>query len=212
MKKIIVIFSLLTTIPIISYAQNIKQFFSASAKEKCWFITHPFSISKTLKIKKVVLQKTDSIIENNILDTIRAGGKADAFRHALWMSLMIQEMPERRARRLGIAHEKTNYKQFKKDKTEDGAYISKPFSDMDLQNNEIGIKIGLENKGKSTEKLIDEIISRINAGELWILAKDNNDNIYTCDGEKIDIVQYKGIWETPICILKSNQEIPVYKQ
>ena len=124
-------------------AQNnaLKSFKELSCPEKWWVIGHPFVAKKTLKVSQIARLKTDSIKENNILKGVGNGDQVDAFRHTYWMASLTQTIGQRKAKRLGIAHEKGNKRDFKKGNKEEGSLPDKISSEMDLFNNEVGLKI-----------------------------------------------------------------------
>ena len=125
-----------------SQEKAIKNFRKLSCPEKWWVIGHPFVAKKALKISKEARLKTDWVKQNKLLKGEGNGDQVDAFRHTYWMALLTQNIGARKAKRLGVVHEKGNKKQFKKGKKEDGELPDKIGSDMDLFNNQVGIEIG----------------------------------------------------------------------
>ncbi|MBA3899322.1 MAG: hypothetical protein H0X62_03785, partial [Bacteroidetes bacterium] len=105
--------------------------------------------------------------------------------------------------RLGFAHEKGNYLQFKKNKTEDGSRPSKALCAMDLWNNKEGIKIGKANKNASKAMIEQKVIEAIKNGTLRIVKMDENSRFLDCDGNIISIEALKE-WDPPKCLIKSN--------
>jgi len=139
-------------------------------------------------------------------DTILIGtGNAqqiDAFRHTYWMALLTQEIGWRKAKKLGLAHEKGNYKDYKKHRNEDGVIPDKISSDMDLYNNTVGIEIG-----KKTNQLgfAEQIILAIKAGKCKIIKMDVSGNYLDCDGNIIAPETLKGKWENNKCLTNSDE-------
>ena len=60
---------------------------------------------------------------------------------------------EKASRKLGKAHEKGNYKAFRRGKTEDGFLQDETAVEMDLYNNEEGLRIARENKDEAFSDL-----------------------------------------------------------
>jgi len=199
---------LILCIPMEHQSQSLASYFiKASCKEKSWFVFHPLSANKAIKASRMSIHLTDSIIANGILDTLCAGGKADAFRHGIWMALMVQKIPAKHALKLGEAHEKTNYKGFKKGWYEDGVLVCEAFCKMDLQNNKTGVEIGNQLIGSLKTDIASAIIKAITEGRFKILAMTDNEHYFTCNGELIDLNKYKSKWEVPICIVSSDWKL-----
>ena len=184
---------------------NFSKFKKLSGPIKTWVIFHPFKAKKALSISNETNKVSDSIAKTELLDGDGSGGQVDAFRHAYWLARMRQEVGKFAARSLGKAHEKDNYLTYKKRKLEDGVLPDKISSEMDLYNNEQGLK--LISKGSKTSKkgLIYRIVNAIKAGKMKIIKKDKNGNFLTCKGEKITQKSLKGKWENEKCLVASNK-------
>lgn len=207
MKNVHLLIISLLFINSITYAQKKKGGFkSLSSPEKCWVLLHPFKAKKAYKISINAQKTSDSISNSNTLDQDRNGGQVDAFRHAYWMATLAKEIGKNSAKSLGKAHEKGNYKQFKKNKNEDGTIPDEPSSEMDLFNNTVGINIYKENKKASNLEIIALIIKNIHTGNLKVIKKDNLGNYEDCSGKEINLTKYKGKWENPKCIINSNKQ------
>ena len=89
---------------------NWKQFKKLSSPKKIWVLFHPFKANKALMVSKEAYRIADSIKKSPLLDGDASGGQVDAFRHAFWMASLTAEIGWRKARKLGVAHEKGNYK------------------------------------------------------------------------------------------------------
>ncbi|MDF1675771.1 MAG: hypothetical protein P1U44_08625 [Vicingaceae bacterium] len=196
----ILIFSIIYLFTSFSVAQNDKiSTKEVSCPEKWWAVKHPFALKKakkvTIETKKIVNQlKKDAILKGN-------GGQIDAFRHAYWMARLTQEIGHRRAKRLGKAHEKGNYKAFKKGKYEDGAIPDKISSDMDFFNNEVGIEIG---KNTPVETTKEAVINAVLNGECKVIKMNKQGNFLTCEGEIIPKETLIGKWENNKCLVSSD--------
>jgi len=198
----ILIFSIIYLFTSFSVAQNDK---ISTKEERCpekwWAVKHPFALKKakkvTIETKKIVNQlKKDTILKGN-----GNGGQIDAFRHAYWMARLTQEIGHRRDKRLGKAHEKGNYKAFKKGKYEDGAIPDKISSDMDFFNNEVGIEIG---KNTPVETTKEAVINAVLNGECKVIKMNKQGNFLTCEGEIIPKETLIGKWENNKCLVSSD--------
>lgn len=177
----------------------------ASGPEKWWAVCHLFVARKALKITNESLHKTDSLKNAGILGNDLNGGQLDAFKHAFWMASLAQEIKWRKAYKLGKAHEKGNYLSYKKGVKQGKSNLpDKRSSDMDLRNNDIGIKIGNDNKDLSRENLLQLILDSILASEMQILNKDKEGNFLDCDNQIIPQDSLSGTWENDKCLVPSN--------
>jgi hypothetical protein len=195
-------------LPISLQAQStsvFKKFSQLSCPEKCWVLHHLFVAKKTLAITQKVLLVTDSITKTNILDGDKNGGQVDAFRHAYWMASLAQSIGWRKALKLGRAHEKANFIDFKKHHLEDGTHPDKASGDMDLYNNKIGIEIAKANKHVVGKKLQSLIIAAIQAGRMKIIKKDNLGNFLDEKNIIIPTDSLKGKWNNGKCLINSDK-------
>lgn len=194
-----------TLLSIEIYAQGKNDKFSdLSSAEKSWVLWHPFKAKKALKVSQRTLQLTDSIGELGIIGKDRSGGQLDAFKHTLWMAKLSQDIGKKASLKLGKAHEKGNYKSYKKGRHEDGNLPDKISSDMDLFNNHVGVQIGQDHSKAKDSELIEIIYKHIAEGELRIVKKQGT--VYlTCSGSPIDNSELKGRWENEKCLVPSNE-------
>jgi hypothetical protein len=140
-----------------------------------------------------------------LLDTLENGGKLDAFRHVYTMAYLSRYISIKNLRHLGEAHEKDNQLEFYKQQLEYGERPDSLACEMDLRNNELGFLIGQSQKGISINSLKDRVLLNINIGNAWYLIR-NAQNIYiTCQGEPINLNDYKNKWSVPKCLKKSNE-------
>jgi hypothetical protein len=185
----------------ISFSQS---FFKLSPPEKWWVITHPFIACKAKKLTKIARIETATVEKDTVLDHDPQGGQVDAFRHAYWMAMLSQKMKWKKAIRLGIAHEKGNYRQYKKSKTEEGVLPDSVSGAMDLFNNNIGAAIGCNNKFTSLKELKELIITAILEGKMKIIAKSPDGQPVDCNNKKLILPAGKPPWNLPKC-LRSSQ-------
>lgn len=202
MKKILFLFFFSITISI--NAQYKKSFWELSAPIKTWIFFHPFKAKKSLRISLETNKVSDSIKRTKLLYGNGSGGQVDAFRHAYWLARLKQELGERAARSLGKAHEKDNYITYKKRKLEDGFLPDKIASEMDLFNNEVGLKLIEKRSEISRKNLIYKIINAIKEGKMKIIKKDKKGNFLTCNNKIIPKEDLKGKWENNKCLVSSN--------
>jgi len=181
-----------------------KQFFKLSTPEKYWVFFHPFKAKRAFVITKEVLETTDSISKIDLLDNDINGGQLDAFKHSYWMARSSQTIGEKASIKLGKAHEKGNYRSFKKAKKEDGFLPDKPSSEMDLHNNNVGVKIAKKYPNQSKFEIILTVIDEIKSGSMKILKKDCIGNFLTCSGAVISVESLRGTWENKKCLVDSN--------
>jgi len=144
------------------------------------------------------------------LDNDANGGVLDAFRHAYWMARLAQEMSWRKAYSLGLAHEKTNRRNFKKKIKEDGSVQDSVSCWMDINNNMFGISIGISKKDASKEELIREIIENINKGSFLVIRKNDKGESLDCFGNIINDEEWKSKWNNRRCLVPSNYK-RIYK-
>lgn len=182
-----------------------KQFKKLSSPEKCWVIFHPFKAKKAFIVSKKVQQISDSIQKTNLLDKDGNGGQVDAFRHAFWMASLAKKIGKRSAKSLGKAHEKGNYKQFKKKQFEEGTVPDAIASEMDLFNNLVGLVVYEQNKKVPEKTVMDCVIEKIKNAELKIIKKDSLGNFLRCDGTIISAIELLGKWENEKCLIPSGK-------
>ena len=133
-----------------------------------------------------------------------AGGKLDAWRHVLYMAAFAQKVKTNKVRKLGQAHEKGNYLQFRKGGLEEGERPDSLSSVMDLLNNELGIAIGCNNHAAPLNALSEMTIQAIHEGKAWIFLRDRSGAYLTCEGIKVDMDQHAGKWSVPKCLVRSE--------
>ena len=167
-------------------------------------MAHPFIAVKTWKITQFVLKVTDSVNVSGLLDGDPNGGQVDAFRHAYWMATLSHNICWKKAYKLGVAHEKGNYLQYKHNKKEDQAVPDKISSDMDFWNNNKGLLIGRGNKTAGTYELKALVLEAIMAGELIVIKKNRKGEFLDADGQIINPDSLKDLWINNKCLVPSN--------
>ncbi len=180
---------------------NIKKFKQLSCPEKWWVVLHPFVVKKTLKITEESRKVSKLVMQEKLLKGTGNSGQIDAFRHTFWMASLTQKIGWRRAKKLGKAHEKGNYRDYKKHRLEDGTLPDKISSEMDLFNNDVGIRIG---ETAHTLEIENIVIEAVKEGKCKIIKKDVEGNFLDCEGNVILKELLKGKWENEKCLVDSN--------
>jgi hypothetical protein len=200
-------FLLLFVIPLMGKSQNstLHSFLKLSSAEKKWAIGHLFIAKKAWVITERCRFVTDSLGKTGIPDRDPAGGKLDAFRHTFWMATLSEKIGVRKSLSLGRAHEKGNYRDFKRNRFEEGDIPDKSATDMDLFNNKIGVGIGMAFKGRNEKLLIDSILKAIAKGGMRVILKDTLGR--SCDStfHPIPVKDLRGKWITPRILIPSGK-------
>jgi hypothetical protein len=187
-----------------SAQSNWNRFWKESGPIKKWVVLHPFKANKALKISMEANRVSDSIAKTPLLDSDIAGGQVDAFRHAYWMARLHQEIGKCAARSLGKAHERANYRAFKKYQFENDIFPDKASREMDLFNNKSGLSFTKKGVFRSKNGLMYKIANAILKGDLKIIKKDTSGNYLTCDNKIIPPEELLHVWENGKCIVASN--------
>jgi Domain of unknown function (DUF6973) len=191
--------------PIASGQDTPKSHFkNLSGPEKCWVIFHPFVAKKAYRLSVQAREVSKELLTDPLFDGDENGGQIDAFRHGYWMALLSQHMCWKQARSLGRAHEKGNYKAFKKGQLEEGLLADSAGSAMDLYNNAVGLQIGRSGKNIAVEELKGAVKDSVLAGKMKVIRKNAAGLALDCDGQVIDTAIYKGRWVIPKCLVGSD--------
>ena len=153
---------------------------SISLPELKWAIFHPIA---ALKVKKIKIQCDKFYQDSSLkiqLDKYENGGKLDAFRHIFYMSAFSKSIKIKKLRKLGVAHEKANYRQFLKGKKENNELPDSLGSVMDLNNNEIAFKLINQTRNLSLSDLKNEIVRLIQKNGAYYILRDSNGNYLNC--------------------------------
>ena len=201
-KKLTLLFFMISMLT--NAQSNFKSFFELSGPKKVWVFFHPFKAKESYRISQEANRVSDSIKKTNLLDGDASGGQVDAFRHAYWMARLRQEIGKSAARSLGKAHEKENYKTFKKNQLEDGVVPDEISSIMDLHNNEEGLKLTVKRSELSQKSLIYKVVNAIKEGKMKVIKKNKKGDFLTCEGEIISPESLKGKWKNNKCLAASN--------
>lgn len=176
-----------------------------SKYEKCWAVFHPFAALKIKKQLPVAMEVYKSIKRSRLLDTLESGGKLDAFRHTYTMAFLARSLKTKKLKKLGIAHEKGNKRQFDKKSLEFGERPDSLACEMDLRNNELGFLIGSQHKASSNEELKQLVIQEIQNGKAWYLKRNSQNQYVDCEDKSIDFSRFIVKWYIPKCLIKTNE-------
>ncbi len=189
----------------LSAQSNWDKFWKLSAPYKKWVIFHPFKAKNAFEISIEAISVSDSIAKTDLLDKDIAGGQVDAFRHAYWMASLRQKIGKCAALSLGKAHEKDNYRTYKKHETENGIVPDNASKEMDLFNNKVGLLFTKKGMAANQNKLVHEIVAAILKGDLKIIKKDSIGNYVTCSGELIAPEELLYTWKNNKCLISSDK-------
>lgn len=204
-KLILLAVVLFSATPALAQHTARQKFKALSSPEKTWVLLHPFVAKKALRLSELARAESKTLMSDPGLDGDDNGGQVDAFRHAYWMALLSQHMCWRKARSLGIAHEKGNYINWKKHKLEDKALADSMASVMDLTNNSYGIQISRQYGKIDGDTLKTMIINAILEGKLSILWKNKEGKFLDCDGILSDDQIRMENWCKSRCLVPSNR-------
>lgn len=178
-----------------------------SRYEYAWAFAHPFAACKVKKIHKKLKPYYNENELKLSLDSFSQGGKLDAYRHVFYMAAFAQKIKAKKVIKLGKAHEKTNYRQFKKGKGKNVVLPDSLSGLMDLWNNEIGVTLARDNKELGYEELKQKVIKLINENKAFYFLRDANGNFLDCDGKTvIDLKKYQDKWYIPKCMLGLSEK------
>jgi RHS repeat-associated protein len=116
----------------------------------------------------------------------REGDYGNAYRHVLWQGMITNQIGENDASRIGYAHESGAIPDLTQRKF---SKLNEADKVIDLLNNEIGRKIGKENKGASNIEMAKLVAEEFYLNGLWT-AKKVDDN-YLIEKTKITKEQYE---------------------
>lgn len=191
--------------PVVNAQQGgVNTFLKLSCPEKFWVVTHPFSSCKAWHLSVEARRVADSLVRVNALDGDGNGGQVDAFRHGYWMALLSSRIGWRKALWLGRAHERGNYRQYKRGIQEDGVLPDKPLGDMDRWNNRIGARLGRTCRHCAYDTLKQRVIHAITMGHMVVVLKDSTGRSLDEHGAVIADSLLFHQWNTPRVLVPSQ--------
>ncbi|MDP4240209.1 MAG: hypothetical protein Q8904_12135 [Bacteroidota bacterium] len=204
MRKLIILLLLVIPFYAVSQEKAFHSFLRLSCAEKKWAIVHPFVAMRAWKLTVRCRFVTDSLGRVGNPDRDPSGGKLDAFRHSFWMATLTEKIGVRKSLSLGRAHERGDFRNFKRNRFEEGDIPDKAATNMDLFNNVVGSGIGVSLKGKNEQSVVDSVLKAIANGSMRIICKDTLGR--SCDllGTPIPEKDMHGKWITPRELVPSN--------
>lgn len=170
-----------------------------------WACFHPVAALKIKQQLPKALAVYNDMKKEAIPDAYNSGGKLDAFRHVYTMAFLARDIKPRKLRKLGMAHEKGNERQFRKGQQEEGERPDSLASEMDLRNNELGFMLGRDNKVVSDAALKDTVLKAIKDGEAWYLKRNARSEYVDCSGRPLNTALYRESWYVPKCLIRTNE-------
>lgn len=170
-----------------------------------WACFHPVAALKIKQQLPKALAVYNDMKKEAIPDAYNSGGKLDAFRHVYTMAFLARDIKPRKLRKLGMAHEKGNERQFRKGQQEEGERPDSLASEMDLRNNELGFMLGRDNKAVSDAALKDTVLKAIKDGEAWYLKRNARSEYVDCSGRPLNTALYRESWYVPKCLIRTNE-------
>jgi hypothetical protein len=172
-----------------------------SVPELKWSVLHPVAAIRTRSVKK----ECDFYLSQHpvLLSGPSIGGKQDAFRHLFYMSAIANKIGVRKARQLGRAHEKGNYRQWKHGQLEDKGVADSLACVMDLRNNDSALSYIQLNKNASISTLYAFSLMAVQEGKAWILLFNNEGQRLNCDLEIIHVTLPRK-WYVAGCLVIST--------
>jgi len=202
--------ALLCLLPLLLNGQGqASGFFKLGASEKWWVMTHPFKAGKAFRAMQDTRKCVDSLYTLGVPDKWIHGGLLDAYRHTYWMALTGYNIGIKAARKLGKAHERSNYRDFLKGKTEDGFLTDATASEMDLHNNEAGLSLVAAYRDGQITSWHEGIMALMDKGLLLMLKLDEQGRLLDCEGRVIlQATHTKKDWKLPVCLLPTRSAYP----
>ena len=183
-----------------------QQIIAQSRAEINWALKHPVA---ALRVKKITRQCDliyASYKKRGQPDQLENGGRLDAFRHTFYMAAYALKINRRKLLKLGLAHEAGNYSDFLNAKLEDGEIPDFFSCEMDLYNNELGIKTGSENQELPLDSLAGLVLETILEGRAVIMKRNKKAEYLKCNGEVLQLAIYRKEWRVPKCLVNSDYQ------
>lgn len=197
--------AIITTTHTEAYAQFMESYHELSKPEQKWVKRHPWAAFRTHAIPDTVKAEAKRRLKDKELDGDLEGGMVDAFKHTLWMALTAQKIGFEKAILLGQAHEDGNRLEFESDPTRKKTPQDSIASRMDMLNNIVGARIGVDNPDASFNTLADIVQRYVIEGKCWKISKKGKNTYLDADGNPINIHAYDNIWAIPKILITSNK-------
>lgn len=145
--------------------------------------------------------------EQKLLDVYENGGKIDAFRHVFAMAYFGKFVSVKKLRKLGVSHEKDNYRQFLEAKPDEEGLLADSLSCiMDLKNNDLGLSLIKELKRSSVEEIKNRVLKEIKEGKAVIIKRTDQGLYLQCNGQVVPNEILNKQWNIPKCLVPSNSQ------
>lgn len=204
MKNTLLILFFTLNLSLCSGQSKWKLFWKQSPPERCWAITHPFVAMKAWRISVEVRKVSDSLVKAGFMDGDGNGGQLDAFRHSYWMARLCSVMKASKAYKLGKAHEKGNFLQYKKHQNEDGSLPDEAACSMDMWNNCMGIEIAKQYPQITKDSLQLIVTQWILVGKMKIIKKNKAGISLNIENKPITNDTIPQPWQTERILVPSN--------
>jgi hypothetical protein len=176
----------------------------AGRSEKIWAVFHPVAAIKVKRISRNCNVLYSEVLHGKKLDTLENGGKMDAFRHVFYMAAFAQKILLHKLRKLGEAHERSNYRAFLKHKNEYGGLADSISSVMDLRNNDLGLALGCNYRSVTLTQLKELATDAVLSGKGVIIRRNSRGYPESCHGVPVDENDDRGKWNRERCLVRSD--------
>jgi hypothetical protein len=173
-----------------------------SRYEFFWALRHPFAAMKVKRVYHKAYVVYQEQKQKQEPDSFSVNGKLDAFRHIFFMAAFSQKIKSRKLVKLGVAHEKANYKQFKCDPKREKVQQDSLSTVMDLTNNLIGIQLGRGCRKCSLDELRNKVLALIYEEKVCYILRNNEGRYISASNEEIPLKDYKGKWFIPFVLIE----------
>lgn len=164
---------------------------------------HPLVAKKAQKIAVEARLVSDSLQKLEQWRDQSASGRKDAFRHAYWMFYTCLELGEKRAKTLGIAHEKGNERDLKRGRLEEGERADNVAIAMDYYNNQKAIELALNQKTGGKVNGILFLLDALKAGRFKIIAQNNQGQYLDKEGRILEEADWSSRQDSPRVLISS---------
>jgi hypothetical protein len=192
---------------ILIFSCSCSSFSKLSKYEKRWAMVHPFAALKAKKLSRSIFEIYEQVKSSGQPDRYENGGKLDAFRHSFTMAVLSTKINSAKIKKLGEAHEKGNYLDFIKGRSEEGELPDSIGTIMDLKNNDVGISIGKMFRGKKAglSEIKNEVLNAIAAGNTFYIKRNASGTYLDCYNRPIDMDKFRSKWEIPKCLISTKE-------
>ncbi len=195
-----VFIAILCALPIVGHSQG---FSKLGFHEKVWVFIHPFSAKKAQKITKHVISASDSLAKRYDWPSSSYSTK-DAFRHGYWMSILSTEIGPKRAKSLGVAHEKKNQRDLLKNRLEEGSVPDNVSIEMDLYNNGVGIESSMNCADCNRILLLNQVLDDLRGGKYRVVLQTKEGEFLDAKKQILKPKDWQGNADSPRILVEST--------